>query len=405
MKQQKKKLNIALFTDAFYPMLDGVITVVNHYARILKDRANVFVVAPRRKGHVDNLDYEVVRCKSVKVPLIGYDYAMPGWDRKFKKEMAKRDIDIIHIHSPFNVGKMGTKIAKKRNIPVVATMHSQFKQDFQRAVKSKVIVNALLRNIMRTYNACDEVWAVNENTQEVLKGYGYKKQSYVMRSGTEMLPVDKEQATKDVCKLHNIDPKCPIFLFVGRMILQKNILFIAEALKVIKDQGVPFKMIYVGVGMDLERTREKVKELGIEDDVIFVDKQITRDLLIKYYASSKLVLFPSVYDTDGLVKYEGASQHVPTVLMEGIAAISGLTNDHNAFISKPTPQDFAEKIMQVLKDKELYKKVSENAYKELYRTWEQKIDDAYNRYLYLIEQKKQQVESSQKKSKKDKKQK
>ena len=73
MKQQKKKLNIALFTDAFYPMLDGVITVVNHYARILKDRANVFVVAPRRKGHVDNLDYEVVRCKSVKVPLITFD--------------------------------------------------------------------------------------------------------------------------------------------------------------------------------------------------------------------------------------------------------------------------------------------------------------------------------------------
>ncbi len=402
-----KKLNIALFTDAFYPMIDGVITVVNHYARILKDRANLFVVAPRRKGYEDKFDYEVIRCGAIRVPLIGYDYATPGCDRKFMKEMRKRDIDIIHIHSPFNVGKIGVKIAKEKNIPVVATMHSQFKQDFKRAAKLDCIVNMLLKSIMKAYNGCDEVWAVNENTQEILKGYGYKGASYVMRNGTEMLPVDKKAARKKICELHGIDAKTPTFLFVGRMIVLKNIIFIAESLKILKDRGIDFKMIYVGDGMDLERLKDCVKELGIQDNVIFTGSLNDRKLIADYYAASDLVLFPSPYDTDGLVKYEGAAQHTPTVLMEGIAAIGGLTNDHNAFISKPTQEGFADKVEQVLKDKKLYDQVAETAHKELYRTWEQKVDDAYNRYLYLIDQKKKQLkqQEQEKQNKKNKKKK
>ena len=39
---EDKKINIALFCDAFYPMIDGVVTVVNEYAKRLKQKANVF---------------------------------------------------------------------------------------------------------------------------------------------------------------------------------------------------------------------------------------------------------------------------------------------------------------------------------------------------------------------------
>lgn len=394
---EQKKLNIALFTDAFYPMVDGVITVVNHYARLLKNYANVFVVAPKTKGYKDEFSYEVLRCGSIKVPLIGYNYAIPTLDKKFLKELKNRDIDIIHIHSPFNVGKLGVKIAKKRNIPVVATMHSQFKQDFKRAVKSEFIANIMVKTIMKTFNKCDEVWAVNENTQQVLKEYGYKKQSYVMRSGTEMLPVDKTKAREVICNKHNIDKNQPIFLFVGRMIIVKNILFIAESLKILKDKNIPFKMIYVGDGMDFDKLKQKVKSLDLQDRVVCTGKVTDRELLTKYYAASDLVLFPSVYDTDGLVKYEGASQHVPTVLMEGIAAISGLTDNHNAFIAKPTVEGFAEKIIEILNNKELYNKVAQNAYDELYRTWEQKVKEAYDRYLYLIDKKEKETKTNKSK--------
>lgn len=385
------KINIALFCDAFYPSIDGVVTVVNHYARILKDKANVFVVAPRRRGYKDTFDYEVVRCLAAKVPILGYDYAMPQIDSKFINNMKKRKIDIIHIHSPFNIGKMGVAIAKEKKIPVVATMHSQFKQDFKRAAKSEFIANLLLKDVMKVFNSCTEVWAVNENTQDVLKAYGYKKPSYVMKSGTEMLPIDKEAARKKIYEKHNIPDNVPVFLFVGRMIVMKSIFMIADSLKIIKDRGVDFRMIYVGDGMDLEDLKKHVTELGLDDKVIFTGAIKDRALLAEYYAASKLMLFPSVYDTDGLVKYEGASQHTPTVLMEGIAATAGVVNDHNGYISKPSTEGFAEKIIEILGDEKKYQEVSENAFRELYRTWDQKVEDAYNRYLYLINEYKEKL--------------
>ncbi len=379
------KINIALFCDAFYPTIDGVVTVVNHYARLLKDRANVFVVGPKVKGYKDEFDYEVVRCAAIKVPILGYYYATPQLDSKFLNEMKKRKIDIIHIHSPFNVGKMGVTLAKQRNIPIVATMHSQFKQDFMRATNSEFLSNMMVKEVVGVFNNCSEVWAVNENTQDVLRGYGYKKTSHVMKSGTEMLPIDKQVAINKIYKLHNISKDIPVFLFVGRMIVMKNIFMIADSLEILKNKGIDFRMIYVGDGMDLENLKAHVKKIGIDDKVIFTGSIKDRALLAEYYAASKLMLFPSVYDTDGIVKYEGAAQKVPTVLMEGIAAIGGITDGHNGFISKPDAEGFAEKIIEVLNDNDLYTRVSETAYKELYRTWEEKVDEAYNRYLYVIE--------------------
>ena len=394
--QEDKKINIALFCDAFYPTIDGVVTVVNHYARILKDKANVFVVGPKAKGYKDEFDYEVLRAMAIKLPLIGYDYATPQLDAKLNEQLKKRDIDIIHIHSPFNIGKIGVLYAKQKKIPVVATMHSQFKQDFIRATKSELISNALLKEIMKVYNSCTEVWAVNENTQDVLKSYGYKKQSYVMKSGTEMLPVDKEAAKEEIYSIHNIPRDVPVFLFVGRMIVMKNIFMIADSLKVLSDKNVDFRMIYVGDGMDLNDLKTHVKELGLADKVIFTGAIKDRQLLAKYYAASKLMLFPSAYDTDGLVKYEGAAQHTPTCLIEGIAATAGVVNDHNGYIAKPTVEGFAEKICEVLSDPIKYEQVCETAFKELYRTWDQKVQEAYDRYLYLIEQNKLKLEAKEK---------
>lgn len=62
-----KKLTIGMFTDAFYPMLDGVIMVVDNYARRMSKFANVIVFVPEFPGKTFDdsvLPYKVVRCKA-----------------------------------------------------------------------------------------------------------------------------------------------------------------------------------------------------------------------------------------------------------------------------------------------------------------------------------------------------
>ncbi|MCL2550174.1 MAG: glycosyltransferase [Methanimicrococcus sp.] len=388
-----KKLRVALINDSWYPMIDGVVTTVDGYAKNMGEYADVTVIAPNsKKGYVDQTDYPLLKSKAVKMPFLDYHCAIPLFDRKFMKLLKEKEFDIIHIHAPFPMGVLGVREAKRRGIPVVATMHAQFKYDFKRATKSDFIAGRMTAVLLRLYNKCDEVWAVNEGTQDLLKDYGFLKPSYVMRAGTEMLPQDKAAARKEVYEMFHIDESLPMFLSVGRITLFKNILFTVDSLKVLKEKGIPFKMIFVGGGVDTDKLKARIKKQGLEEDVILTGKIPDNVLLSQIYAAATLTLFPSHYDTDGLIKYESASQGTPTVLVEGTLAATGLEDKRTGYIGQNSVEGFADKIIEILNDQETYKQVCENVRDELYRTWPQRVQEAYERYLYVIEQYKEKNE-------------
>ena len=119
-----KKINIGLFIDTFFPMIDGVVMVVDNYARRLVNYANVFVfapVVPGQKFDDSKLPYKVIRCKALDVSFVDYSLPLPDLDKKFKKELDDCHLDIVHIHSPATIGSIGVRYAKQHNIPVVAT--------------------------------------------------------------------------------------------------------------------------------------------------------------------------------------------------------------------------------------------------------------------------------------------
>ena len=196
----KDRLTIALFNDSFYPMADGVISVIDNYARRLSKYANVIVFVPRynNKTYDDSIfPYKVVRCASIKISFLDYSLPLPKLDRNFKKELKKYKIDLVHIHSPFTMGEAGLKYAKKNNIPCIATMHSQFKQDFMKAVKKEFLATKLNNRLIKLFNKCDECWAVNKEVARIYyEDYHYKTMPRVMNNATEMQPVKDEKKAK-----------------------------------------------------------------------------------------------------------------------------------------------------------------------------------------------------------------
>lgn len=388
-----EKLKIGLFIDTFYPMMDGVIQVVDQYAKNLSEFCDVtvFTVKPRRKK-VDTTPhpYKVVRCNVMAVPGQDYDLALPVFDRKFRKALKEAKLDIVHIHSPFSIGKCGVKYAKKHNIPVIATMHSQYKQDFYKATKMKWLANVLTANVMRKFNACDRCFAVNERIAQIYyNDYKAKVLPGVLLNGTDFTPVaDEKKAVEIVNEKFNLDKDTPVLLFVGRLTVLKNIIFIASSLKKLKDKGQKFKMIYVGSGPDEQKLKDKIKELGLEDDIIVAGRIMDRDLLKAIYFRAKLFLFPSMYDANSLVQIEAASQKTPAVFLEGSATSASVKNDFNGFITPNSEEAFADKIYDILNNDKLYNEVQKNAVETLYRTWADCVKEAHKIYLEYIETKK-----------------
>ena len=390
----KDKITIGIFIDTFFPMTDGVIMVVDNYARRLIKYANVIVFTPSYIGsNFDDsaLPYKVVRCYSLKTYFWDYNLPIPKLDKKFKKILDSYKLDIVHINSPFTLGKEGVRYAKKHNISCVATMHSQYKQDFMKAVKNEWIANILTHNVIKVFNKCDECFAVNSEVARIYyEDYHYKCLPKVLNNATEMAPVkDTKYAHKYINKLYNIKESDIVFLFVGRINTLKNIFFIVDSLKVLKElkPRLRFKMLFVGTGQDEEKLKEKINELDLNKDVIMCGKVTDRIILSYYYNRADLMLFPSVYDCSSIVQIEAASQKTPTIFLEGTATSATVTDNVNGYLSKYSVQDYANKIIEILNNKKLYKEVSENAYRDLYVNWDTVIQDVYSMYKEIIKNK------------------
>ncbi len=390
-----KKITIGLFNDTFYPMLDGVVSVVNNYATELCKYANVIVFVPRfPKSTFDDstLPYKVVRCKSINIPYGDYPWPLPDIDRKFMKKLESYKLDIVHIHSPFGLGKVGIKYAKRHNIPVVATMHSQFKQDFKRALKLNFLANIMTKTRIRIFNKCDECWAVNSEVARIFyEDYGYKTMPRVMDNATEMKKIDSNsKEVKELKKLYDIKKGEKVFFYVGRLNKLKGVLFLANSLRLLKEKNpsFKFKMIFVGAGQDEEELKTFIKKNKLTKEVFFPGRVTDRKLLAAYFNIADLFLFPSLYDASSIVQIEAASQGTPTLFIEGAATTATITNNVNGFISKNTEEDYVNNIIRIMNDKELYNKVSKNAYKDIYINWETKIKEVYDLYLELIDKKK-----------------
>ena len=212
------KLTIGIFNDSYYPMIDGVYMVVDNYARRLTKYANVIVFVPdyKKTSYDDSIfPYKIVRCKSLKFLFQDYVIPIPKVDSKFKQELEKYKLDIVHIHSPFALGRIGLNYAKRHNIPCVATMHSQFKQDFKKAFKSEYIATKLTNKFIKTYNECDTCWAVNNEVARIFHDeYHYKCLPKVMNNATEMeLVSDIEKAHTFINEKHKIGENETVFLF------------------------------------------------------------------------------------------------------------------------------------------------------------------------------------------------
>lgn len=106
-------------------------------------------------------------------------------------------------------------------------------------------------------------------------------------------------------------------------------------------------------------------------------------------ARADLLCFPSLYDNFGLVKVEAAAYKTAGVFIKNSCAGYGVTDGVNGYLSENTTQQFAEKIIRALSDRENLKKVGENASRDLYISWSDCADLLLKRLYEIVKEHKE----------------
>ena len=380
------KLTVAIFCDTFFPIVDGVINVLDNYAKRLVKMCNVVVFVPEHKGKTVKKEYLVYGIKSLYFKFVNYDLAFPELDTDFKKIIKHLRIDIIHSHSPFFVGQFAVKLAKKLKIPIVSTFHSQYKQDFYKNTKSESLTKMLLSGIMKVFNSSTEVWTMHQKSLETLISYGFKGSSFLIPNATDFIcPPDIDKLVAGIDEKYHLKNAQNVFLFVGRLVETKNILFIVDVMNNLAQKKIPYKMVFVGDGPDEAKLKAKIKKLNLKDNIILTGRITDKNLLGAFYKRADLLIFPSFYDTDGFVRIEAACFKTPSIYAKGSVASYSIKENENGFLAEADVDSFAKKLIEIINNQQLLEEVGENAKTQMYIVWDQVINMAYNRYLYLIE--------------------
>lgn len=382
-----RRLTVGIFNDSFPPTIDGVANAAFNYARYIQRNHGTAIVATPRYPHVrDDYPFEVVRYPSAYTgKKIGYRVGYP-FDPLVLDELAKQKIDIIHTHCPFISAVLARVLRYYTGAPVVLTYHTKFDIDIEKRVAFNAVRRVSLRFLMANINACDEVWVVSRGAGENLRSLGYTGEYVVMENGVD-LPRGRagEEQVAALRRQLGIGPEEAVFLFVGRMMWYKGQRLILDALRQAAGQGARFKMVFVGEGNDRPAIMEYARSLGLGECCLFPGAVRDRELLRAYYTMSDLFLFPSDYDTNGIVVREAAACSCASVLLRGSCAAEGVAHGQNGLLIDPQPGPMAQHILHACRDRGWARQLGQAASQELYISWEEAVAKAYRRYEQLIQ--------------------
>ena len=390
----KKRLKIGLFLDSFFPAIDGVVNVVDNLAKELSKYNDVVVIVPFTESVCEDKDrpYKVIRIKSLPVPFTDYRVSlMQTRINESYKILLEEKFDIIHIHSPLTIGSLGLKIAKKLNIPCIATMHTRFDFEIRKRVNNQFVIDNIISRFIKVYNSCDKCIAVNNAMKKVFKDYGYLYEPVIIYNGTDLTTCKDKEIINKINVKYSLENIYPIFLFVGRIIDIKNIFFILDSLKLLKEEGYMFKIIYVGDGFDLKELQKRIVEYDMQDYCITTGMVTDRNIISGFYKRADLFLFPSLFDASSLVQIEAAVNETPGVFIEGSVTSDTVINNVSGFTSSYSVNDYKEKIKEIISDKSKLKIVGKNAKEMLGKNWKNIARETYELYLKEIEKKELQL--------------
>lgn len=266
---------ILMVTDAWHPQVNGVVTTLQ-----------ITIEQLMRMGiEVDVLSPEGYRTLPLPTyPEIRLTVTSPAGVRRRIDKMAP---DYVHIATEGPLGMMARKWCLINKQPYTTSYHTRFPEYI--AARAPVPLSWSYSFVRRFHNAGAGCMVSNTTLERSLADHGFTNLYRWVRA------VDHDKFRPDVPPA--LDLPGPIFMYVGRVSVEKNI----EAFLKL---DLPGTKVVVGGGPALQDMQSRYP------DVVFTGPKLG-DELVAHYTSADVFVFPSLTDTWGLVLLEAMAAGVP----------------------------------------------------------------------------------------------
>ena len=343
-------MRIALFTDAYPPLINGVSTATRSlYEALKKNGHQVYVVTTNVFSNQTEFKDDILRIPGITLKKL-YSYRLAGFIHpKITKIIKKLRLDIIHVQTELGIGIYGKLLASKLKIPLVYTYHTMY-VDYTYYV-TKGVLDPAAKEIVRKWtkyvsNIVTEMTTPSVKTKNALREYGVDRYINVIPNGIDLESFEEKNVDKDFVekfkKEHHLEDKY-IMLSLGRIAKEKSIDVLIDgfASYVSRTNDEKAVLIVVGDGPDRENLEKQAIELGVSSRVIFTGN-VPHEQVSSFYNMSNLYLSASISETQGLTFIEAIAaktlvlcrydENLEDVIEEGKTGF--FFNDNDSFVKK-----------------------------------------------------------------------
>jgi len=357
-------LRVLFISDVYFPRVNGVSTSIRTFREDLAHCGiETLLVAPDyAPAGGEAADLPVARVASARVPGDPEDRRM-RWGRlnQLLESDRFKDVELLHIHTPFIAHYAGVRFARRKRIPSVATCHTFFEEYLHHYVP--VLPRRIGKSLARAFtrSQCADVQALiapSEPMRDILLEYGISTPIHILPTG---LPADRFRQG-DGARFRaeaGLPADRPLLTYIGRVAHEKNIEFLLRVLAEVR-KAVPDAMLVIaGEGPARDSLRLSVQRMGLEREVHFVGYLDRHGALLDCYAAANVFVFASRTETQGLVLLEAMAQGAPVVSTAELGTRSILKPGCGALIACEDEREFASAVSRVLQDPRLQKNLSD----------------------------------------------
>lgn len=370
-------MKIAMLTNNYKPFLGGVpISAERQAKELVKLGHEVTVFAPEYEGELpegqDHLDENGIRIFRYRTSARCMENGMV-YPRLILKEITKvfeeESFDLIHTHHPMFVGMTALYLGRKYQLPVIYTYHTRY-EDYLHYIgflkpegKGRILKQQLLklgRNVvvpefMRWFtNQCDLVLAPTAGMQKRIRENGTKTPMAVFPTGLEeVFYLEHPEEAGEIRRNYMGEQDGYMFCTAGRLEEEKNPHFLLKGIRKLKEKmdKTFFRVLLIGNGSMTEELKTEAKELGIEEEIVFIGK-VPNEQLNCYLQACDAFLFTSKSETQGIVLAEAFAAGLPVVAVEASGVEDIVEDGVNGFRTAEDIDMWTDKILEMLNQRE-----------------------------------------------------
>jgi phosphatidylinositol alpha 1,6-mannosyltransferase len=303
---QTSDLRVAIFSGNYNYVRDGANQALNRLADyLLRQGAAVRVYAPTTGTPAFAPKGDLVSVPGLPLPgRSEYKLAMALTPR-VKNDLKAFRPNIFHVASPDIAGHRAISLARRWDLPVIASVHTRF-ETYPRYYGMAFLEPLVLAILRRYYRRCDAIFAPSDSMAQLLRDQRMNYDVGIWTRGIDREIFNPGRRDLEWRRSLGIADEVPAIGFVGRLVMEKGLDVFSDAIDRLARRQIPHKVLVVGDGPARDWFERRLP------DACFAGFQAGADLG-RAVASMDMLFNPSVTETFGNVTLEAMAAGLPVI--------------------------------------------------------------------------------------------